>query len=337
LLAEYQKDSSSFDLQIYSDYKYYGNHPVMKWFSKWDDIKKYTPLFDSGYLDRIKFAYNGNERYDYRGDSGCPNAYSNSFAMGEALFGDHDMRFDFANLYKNIPDNYCIFVKSGNQYVFNEQFGLFYLNGYEDLLEKFRVNYNNVYIKDYKYAKLVNACILESIFIHLCCYGFRMGRTCMGHKRRDYMNYYGRMLSVENMRHCRFVFHIDGNWNFVYDDDVFWNNIKTRRCFRDQATEGLDADEAAIIFFRNEYDVGGKCWLINRLIEAGYAFRNSDNLVVDNGDNLRSSINWKLRVFWGILILCVIACVVYFNEIIEFLYGLLKLISYDEKLILEDN
>ena len=108
LLNEYKRDPSAFDLQVYSDYKYYGNHSlqydgrhsgaggastsygnnsVMKWFSKWDNIKKYTPLFDSGYLDRIRFAYNGDERYDYSNESGRPESLLNSIEIGRALFG----------------------------------------------------------------------------------------------------------------------------------------------------------------------------------------------------------------------------------------------------------
>ena len=135
------------------------------------------------------------------------------------------MKFDFANLYRNIPDDYCVFIKSGSKYVFNEKFGLFNVIGYEDLLKKFKVNYNNVYIKEYKYAKLINVCILESIFISLCTYGVRVGRTCLGPVGRNYMNYAGRMLSTHNSSHCRFVLHINCHLNSVSDDDEFWNKI----------------------------------------------------------------------------------------------------------------
>ena len=192
-----EKHPRIFELIVKSNYKYFiqqynsvkfghGGHKkfieddrhisIMEWLMDWPEIATCTPLFDSAYIYEAMYGPNEGYKVDYDyyslRDLRAKPAINKLFGIDGM---PHENKFNYKELYGNIPESYCIMVKNGDKYLFNEKFGLFDID--KDIYSKFKEHYENVVIDDPIYAKFLNIAIIESVFISLCCFhgnGVRM-------------------------------------------------------------------------------------------------------------------------------------------------------------------
>jgi hypothetical protein len=140
---------------------------TMIWFmEKWPKIKEFTPLYDSRFIDECMWLYEDGKRSDKTNNVCSDDRINERREAIKKLFCNG--KFNYKELYNNTPDEFCIFIKSGDKYIFNKKFGLFDIDN--KLYDRIRPYYEGVEITDEIYAKFVNIAILEEIFISLGCF-----------------------------------------------------------------------------------------------------------------------------------------------------------------------